>query len=154
MNETTEGRDGYILAMGRKIYHVYKQDFPMEFWYGLTPDANREDSPGLIDVRSLPEKYQHKPVTVDWLRISRRSIQKAMRDQIKAHSLAFACALADGYSLEDHVVREEASELAESEARKRDREERVKAGGCVTCGKPDPKIDQWGECPPCAEIPF
>lgn len=106
-NETEKGRDGWIMAMGRKLYHVYKQDFPMEFWYGLTPDANREDSPGLIDVRTLPEKYLHKPVTVRWTEIPKRSFAKAAREQLKAHALAFASAIADGYDLTKHVAREE-----------------------------------------------
>lgn len=115
-NETAAGRDGWILAMGRRFYHVYKQDFPMEFWYGLTPDANREDSPGLIDVRTLPAKYHTKPVSVQWTKIAKRSFSKAALDQLKAHTLAFANAVVDGYDLEAHVAREEQRSLEEWEA--------------------------------------
>jgi hypothetical protein len=106
-NETAAGRDGWIWAMGRRFYHVYKQDFPMEFWYGLTPDANREDSPGLIDVRTLPEKYHHRPLTVEWLKIPKRSLAKAAREQLASHALAFANSIHDGYDLEAHATREE-----------------------------------------------
>ena len=80
MNESPEGRDGWIFAMGRKFYHVYKQDFPMEFWYGLTPDANREDSTGLqIDVRTLPDEYRRRPVEFNWSTVPKRSMGKTMR---------------------------------------------------------------------------
>lgn len=106
-NETAAGRDGWIWAMGRRFYHVYKQDFPMEFWYGLKPDANREDSPGLIDIRTLPEKYHYKPLTVEWTKIAKRSFARAMREQLKAHALTFAHAIHDGYDLEAHAAREE-----------------------------------------------
>lgn len=158
MNESAEGRDGYILALGRKLYHVYKQSFPMEFWYGLTPEANRECSGPQIDVRSLPEKYHHGALTVDWSHIPKRSMAKAMREQLNRHAITFASALHDGYSLEDHVAREEAAERAEFEARAAERAklqaDRKAIGVCTNCGAPSPDIDKWGECPPCADIPF
>ena len=113
MNESAKGRDGYILAMGRRIYHIYKQNFPMEFWYGLNPADNREESPG-IDVRTLPEKYRVQPVEFAWSSMPPRSMAKKMRNQLRNHALAFANALHDGYSLEDHVQREQERALAEA----------------------------------------
>lgn len=115
-NESATGRDGWIFAWGRRFYHVYKQDFPMEFWYGLTPDACREDSPGLIDVRTLPEKYLRHPVEVKWADVPKRSLTKVMREQLRAHALAFASALFDGYDLEAHVAREDQRSREEWEA--------------------------------------
>jgi hypothetical protein len=105
-NESSAGRDGWLLAHGRRIYHVYKQNFPMEFWYGLTPEANREDSPRLIDVRTLPEKYHLAPLEVRLTGVPRRSWPRKMREQLNAHAMAFAAALADGYDLEAHIERE------------------------------------------------
>jgi hypothetical protein len=111
VNETAAGRDGFILAMGRRIYHVYKQDFPMEFIYGLTPDANREYSPGLVDVRTLPEKYHATGIHVAWLQVQKRSAGKRIREQLEAHAMTFAYAIADGYDLEGHARREEEAAL-------------------------------------------
>lgn len=124
MNESKEGRDGYIVARGRRIYHVYKQSFPMEFIYGLTPDANRETSPGLIDVRTLPEKYRTAPVEIDCRNVTMRGMPKLMRNQIVAHILAFANAIHDGYDLEAHAAREEAA--AEEEWKKYREEQAAK----------------------------
>lgn len=157
MNESAEGRDGYILAMGRRLYHVYKQDFPMEFWYGLTPDANRECSDGpQIDVRTLPEKYRQKPVEIDWSKIQRRSIAKAMRQQLKNHALAFANAMFDNYSLEEHAQREHDRALAEwaEHCARRDaiKAERAAINACVSCGMTSATV--LDECDICAEIPF
>ena len=138
-NETAAGRDGWIWAMGRRFYHVYKQDFPMEFWYGLTPDANREDSPGLIDVRTLPEKYLRHPVTVKWTEVPKRSFAKAAREQLRAHALAFATALFDGYDLEAHVAREEQRSREEWKAYKARQE--ADAEACSNCSRPCEKDD-------------
>jgi hypothetical protein len=137
-NETEKGRDGWIMAMGRRLYHVYKQDFPMEFWYGLTPDANREDSLGLIDVRTLPQKYVHKPVTVQWTKVPKRSFAKAVREQLKAHALAFASAIADGYDLAEHAAREEQRSREEWEADSQ-RQSKYPAT-CLACNLP------WDDC--------
>lgn len=113
MNESEAGRDGYLLCKGRRIYQVYKQDFPMEFWYGLTADANREDSENCIDIRTLPERYKIRPVEIHLAGMSRRSWAKAVRQQLLAHALAFSAAIADGYSLEAHVRQQK--EIAERE---------------------------------------
>lgn len=157
MNESPAGRDGYIFARGRKLYHLYKQTFPMEFWYGLTPNDNREDAVNVIDVRTLPAKYLTKPVTVEWTKIPRRSMAKALREQAASHALAFANALFDGYSLEDHARRErekfEAEWAAERAKVEAEAAERTAAGLCPSCGKA-PATSKWGECEDCAEVPF
>ncbi|MGF7151277.1 hypothetical protein FHS96_004940 [Sphingomonas zeicaulis] len=140
-NESAAGRDGFILAAGRKIYHVYKQSFPMEFWYGLTPDANREFHDRLIDVRSLPERYRRDshPLEVHWTAIPKRSLAKAGREQLVAHAMTFAAAIVDGYDLDAHIDRERAA--AEQEAAQR-RQEKARqeaawlaAGLCCCCGQ-------------------
>ena len=140
MNESPTGRDGYILAKGQRIYHVYKQNFPMQFIYGLTPDDNRETAPNLIDVRTLPEEYRRLPVEVDWLKVPQRSMGKRLREQLSAHAIAFACALYDGYDLMAHIARErEVSEQEEADFRaKQDAliAQREAAGTCPDCGDP------------------
>ncbi len=138
-NESAAGRDGYIVARGQRFYHVYKQDFPMEFWYGLTPDANREDSPGLLDVRTLPEQYRTAPVEIDPHGLTTRNIGKRMRNQRVAHIFAFANAVHDGFDFKAHVEREEEKaerEWAQQQAERKAREtENSKNGGCPCCGQ-------------------
>lgn len=114
-NESTAGRDGYILAAGHRIYHVYKQNFPMEFIYGLKPEDNRETCADLIDVRTLPEKYRREPIEVRWTDVPKRSMAKRGRDQLTAHALTFAHAITDGYDLAAHIVREHEKEEREWE---------------------------------------
>jgi hypothetical protein len=133
-NESAAGRDGWIFAQGRKFYHVYKQSFPMEFWYGLKPDANREDSPGLIDVRTLPEKYLRHPVKVEWTKVPRRSFAKTAREQLRAHALAFASALIDGCDLEAHVAREDQRSREEWAAYKQ--RQLAETEECSSCSPP------------------
>lgn len=117
-NESPAGRDGWILAHGRKFYHVYKQTFPMEFIYGLTPDDNREWSRNCIDVRTLPPEFLTKPVDINLTNVPRRSWAKAMREQLKAHSLALANAVYHGYDFGAHIAREEDKAEREWEAAK------------------------------------
>lgn len=151
MNESPAGRDGYILAMGRRIYHVYKQSFPMEFIYGLTPEANRETSPGLIDVRTLPEQYRSHPVEVPWLEVKPRSRNKRHREQMNAHAMAFANAIHDGYDFEAHVQREEEAAERDERDRRAAREARDVAaqfqGLCPDCCDPTCPCIPWG-CEP------
>lgn len=121
MNESCAGRDGWILAGGRRFYHVYKQNFPMEFWYGLTPDANREGCDGIVDVRTLPAIYRKRPVEVRWTEVPRQSFVKVHRQQLIAHMIAFGLAVTDGYNFGAHVVRERekaAREWADYRARR------------------------------------
>lgn len=152
-NESAAGRDGWIFAQGRKFYHVYKQNFPMEFIYGLTPDDNREWSRNCIDIRTLPKEFLTKPVDIKLTNLPRRSWAKAMRDQLKAHSLAFANAVYHGYDFEAHIAREEEKAEQEYQAMLAKQAE-IRAqcipidpppngeGICLICGRPDE------DCPP------
>lgn len=151
MNESPAGRDGWIMAYGHRIYHVYKQDFPMEFIYGLTPDANRETSPGLIDIRTLPEKYRRSPVEVSWLEVKKRSFAKRLREQLNAHAMAFAAAIIDGYDLQAHAQREEEAAVRDARDRRAAREAREVAatfqGLCPDCADPTCRDSEFGCIP-------
>ena len=110
---------GYILCFGRKLYHIYKHPFPMEFWYSIDPDDVGEGSLAGIDVRTMPEKYRgDRAIEVRWTDVPKRSFNKRHREQLAAHAMVFAAALVDGYSLEDHIARERQRYEAESLARR------------------------------------
>jgi hypothetical protein len=120
-------REGHILGFGRKFYCVFKQDFPMEFWYGLVPGANREDAPieQMIDVRTLPAQFVQPayPLEVDTSDLPppfSRSVNikwtRRLNRQRLHHCFALGTAVRDGFDFEAHAFEQERIARIEAQA--------------------------------------
>ncbi|KKC24876.1 hypothetical protein [Sphingomonas sp. SRS2] len=106
MNESKKGRDGWLMCGGRRIYHIYKQAFPMTYWYALDAAANREDSDPAshLDVRTLPAKYRD-PIDerLAGMDCGKGPLNAACTD-IYRHQEQFRLAIEDGYDLAAHAT--------------------------------------------------
>ncbi len=121
----------------------------MEYWYGLTPEANRETSEGLIDIRTLPD-YEATKARIEGFRATdkkpeRRHASTIERQFREIHALTFAAAVHAGYDFEAHIKRE--NERYEREAQ----EHRDQVAAHIAAGTWFTYIDEDGNE---QELPF
>ncbi len=120
-------RPRFLLAAGRRFWFMFKYDWPMEYWYVFTDEADSKgeetDPLNCVDVRTLPAKYIDG-LNLSWLPIGKRKGGRIpmptcgmIANQMYAHQVALSRAVTDGFDFEAHAQAEQQRLVDEDRAR-------------------------------------